>query len=79
MSGTAPRVLISLALIVAYIVLVPVLGFFTATLVYLVAHMTYLGIRPLWKPVATTVGVLAVLYVLFEFLLRVDLPGGLLV
>lgn len=78
MSGTAPRVLISLALIVAYIMLVPFLGFFTATLAYLIAHMLYLGIRPLWKPVATTAGVLAVLYVLFEFLLRVDLPGGIL-
>ena len=79
MSGAAPRVLISIALIVGFAVLVPILGFFTATVVYLIAHMLYLGIRPWWKPVAATAGVLAVLYVLFEYLLRVDLPGGLLV
>lgn len=78
MMGSSQRVAISIALITAYIVMVPVLGFFTATLVYLVGHMTYLGIRPLWKPVAATLGVLGVLYVLFEFLLRVDLPSGLL-
>jgi hypothetical protein len=72
------KVLISTALIVAYVLAVPWLGFFTATFVYLIAHMTMLGIRPLWKPPAVTVGVLAVLYALFEFLLRVDLPGGVL-
>ncbi len=78
MSGTTLRVLISIAFIVGYILLVPVVGFFTATVAYLIAHMLYLGIRPWWKPVAATAGVLAVLYVLFEYLLRVDLPGGLL-
>jgi hypothetical protein len=40
--------------------------------------MTFLGIRPLWKPPAVTTGVLGVLYVLFEFLLGVDLPSGAL-
>lgn len=79
MTAPALRVVLSIALITGYIVLVPILGFFTATFAYLIAHMVYLGIRPLWKPLATTVGVLAVLYVLFEFLLRVDLPGGILV
>lgn len=76
--STPVRVVISVALIVTYAAAVPWLGFFSATLVYLIAHMTYLGIRPLWKPVAATAGVLAVLYGLFEFLLRVDLPGGVL-
>lgn len=68
----------SVALIVAYAAAVPRLGFFSATFVYLIAHMTFLGIRPWWKPLAVTAGVLGVLYVLFEFLLRVDLPGGVL-
>ncbi len=76
--STPVRVVISVALIVAYVAAVPRLGFFSATFVYLIAHMAYLGIRPLWKPLAVTAGVLAVLYVLFEFLLRVDLPGGVL-
>ena len=74
----ASRVLVSVVLIVAYAVAVPRLGFFAATFVYLIAHMTFLGIRPLWKPPAVTGGVLGVLYVLFEFLLGVDLPGGVL-
>ena len=74
----AARVLVSVALIVGYVIAVPRLGFFASTLVYLIVHMTFLGIRPLWKPVAVTAGVLGVLFVLFEFLLRVDLPGGVL-
>lgn len=72
------KVAISITLIVAFAVAVPWLGFFVATFVYLIAHMSFLGIRPWWKPVAVAAGVLAVLYVLFEYLLRVDLPGGVL-
>lgn len=73
------KVAVSIALLVAFAAAVPWLGFFSATFVYLIAHMTFLGIRPWWKPLAVTAGVLGVLYVLFEYLLRVDLPGGVLI
>lgn len=73
------KVAVSIALLIAFAAAVPQLGFFSATFVYLIAHMTFLGIRPWWKPLAVTAGVLGVLYVLFEYLLRVDLPGGVLI
>jgi len=72
------RSTINVALIVAYVVGVPTLGFFAATGLYLVIHMTYLGVRPLPLVLATAAGGLVFLYALFGFVLGVQIPHGLI-
>lgn len=76
-ASRAKRIATNISLIVAYIVLVSVLGFYTATGLYLCIHMYYLGIRPVWKIGAVTMGTLAVFYGLFEAFLGVLVPHGL--
>ena len=70
------RILINVAMLLAYVTLVPVIGFFTATGVYLFSHMTYLGIRPYYLTGAVVIGGLLFLYTLFGFLLDVPIPHG---
>ncbi len=80
MTGDRPRLrsAINVGLLTAYVALVPVLGFFVASAVYLFAHMTYLGIRPLYLSGLTVAGVLAFLYAVFERLLGVLVPHGMI-
>lgn len=76
--GRALRIAINIALIIILIVLVPVLGFYTATGLYLCISMYYLGIRPVWK-IATVAGsTLIVFYGMFEYFLGVLIPHGLI-
>lgn len=71
------RIAINIGLIIGLVVLISILGFYTATGLYLCIHMYYLGIRPAWKIGAVTVGTLAVFYGLFEVFLGVLVPHGL--
>lgn len=73
-----PRILISLFLLTAYVVAVPVIGFFVTTGVYLVAHMTFLGIRPFWLTLVVGVGAMAFLYMVFIGFLGIPIPQGIL-
>ena len=77
-SRRALRIGINIALIVILVLLVPVLGFFTATGLYLCFNMYYLGIRPVWKIAAVTAGTLTVFYGVFEAFLGVLVPHGLI-
>ena len=72
------RITINIGLIVALVILVPILGFFTATGLFLVVSMFYLGIRPVWLILAVTAGTLLVFYGVFEAFLGVLVPHGLL-
>lgn len=72
------RYAINIGLLIAYVALVPVLGFFTATGIYLITHMTYLGIRPFPLVLAVTAGGLVFLYALFGYMLGVYIPHGIL-
>lgn len=77
-----PRTLvhgINIAFLIAYVYVMPRLGFFTATAIYLVVHMTFLGVRPWYYIALVPAGVLAVLYTLFVLVLGVPLPRGVLV
>ena len=51
-----------MAILVVYIVAVTQLGLYTSTAAYLFIHMLFLGIRPVWLALATSVGVSAVLW-----------------
>ena len=75
---TVRRILVNIALIVAYAVSVPLLGFFTATGIYIFIHMAYLGVRPLSLVLAVTAGGLIFLYFFFGYILGVPIPQGLL-
>ena len=75
--ATFARPIVSVAMIVAFAVLVPLLGFFTATGTYIFVHMTYLGVRPFSLVLAVTAGGLLFLYTFFGFILGVPVPHGL--
>ncbi|MBC8158302.1 MAG: tripartite tricarboxylate transporter TctB family protein [Alphaproteobacteria bacterium] len=72
------RIAINVGLILGFVILVPILGFFTAAGIYLVMHMTYLGIRPFWLVGVVMGGVLIAFYMMFEFFLGVLVPHGLI-
>ncbi|MFN4089120.1 MAG: tripartite tricarboxylate transporter TctB family protein [Alphaproteobacteria bacterium] len=76
MTASDVRVLVTIGLLAAYALLVPMLGFFTTSALFLVCHMLYLGIRaPVWI-VGVTVGLLVVAWVVFAWFLSVPLPRG---
>jgi hypothetical protein len=75
---TFRRAVVNVALIVAFAVSVPILGFYTATGAYMLVHMTYLGVRPFSLVLAVTAGGLLFLYFFFGFVLGVPIPHGLL-
>lgn len=74
--ANAQRCAIGCAILVAYLAGLPVLGFYAATVAFLLAMMVTLNTRPLW--LAALVAVLLTLAVgyVFEDLLRVVLPHG---
>ena len=71
------RIAINIALVVGFVALVPILGFYTAGAVYLCAHMFYLGIRPVWRIPVVAAGALIVFYGMFEYFLGVLVPHGM--
>lgn len=77
-SSAFSRKIINVVIIIAFAVLVPILGFFAATALYLIVHMTYLGVRPFPLVLAVAAGGVAFLYVLFGFVLGVPIPHGLI-
>ncbi len=78
-AGDAPHRLVwTLALTVAYLLLLPRAGYLLLTPVYLGAFAYLLGYRS-WKPlVGTAVGVTVALYLIFGRMLGVRLPRGVL-
>lgn len=73
------KVAINIAMVAALIIAAPYLGLFVTTGVYLAAHMTLLGVRPLGLTLAVAAGVTLVLYCFFGLLLGVEMRGALLV
>lgn len=72
------RAATNLAFIALYGVGVLQIGFYLSTAVYLMVHMLFLGVRPLWLTGAITAGVLAFFYLAFEYGLGVLVPSGAL-
>ncbi|MBL6945746.1 MAG: tripartite tricarboxylate transporter TctB family protein [Rhodospirillales bacterium] len=72
------RIAINVGLILGFVIVVPILGFFSAAGIYLMVHMIYLGIRPYWMVAVVTLGVLIAFYMMFEFFLGVLVPHGLI-
>ena len=68
------RMILVLAMVVIYVILLPVLGFVLATGLALLALTRYLGEKRLWVNLTLSFGVSVGLYLLFARLLHVLLP-----
>ena len=78
MTASDFRVAVTVALLAGYALLVPVVGFFTASAAFLLIHMSFLGVRkPVWL-IAVTAGLLLVAWGVFEWFLNVPLPHGMI-
>lgn len=65
-------------LICIYLVLIPVLGFYTASLLSFAAFSYALGSRELSRILIPNVLILVFIYIVFSVLLKIVLPSGLL-
>ncbi|MDK2784689.1 MAG: putative tricarboxylic transport rane protein [Bacillota bacterium] len=63
---------------VAFVALVPVLGYFTSGVLFSAAMMFYLGARRMRTFLISIAGVMLFIYILFIMQLRVPVPHGLL-
>ncbi len=76
--GGRARLLIVLALTLAFVVLLKTLGMVLATALYLVATVRFVGRHAWWVAVAVGIGAAAFNYLVFAHWLRVPFPQGLL-
>ena len=67
-----------LAFAVGYLLIVEALGYLLSLAVLIPAVAIYLGARIGWRPVAVGVGGAVVLWLMFDKLLGVDMPEGIL-
>ena len=68
---------VSLALTVVYFFMMKYIGFFTATIVFMIASLLYLRVRPV-PMIITVVAMNLLIYLAFVKFLGVRLPSGLL-
>ena len=71
--------MIMFVLVTAYVILMSVLGFFTASALFMPAVMLFMGYRKPIPMICVTVGMLGFVYVLFVAWLKVRLPSGILI
>jgi hypothetical protein len=72
--STAKTVGIAAAIIIAYVLVMPYLGFLVGTIVFLLVSMVFSGVRDPRKLAPVSVGVSLVLFYIFGQFLRVPLP-----
>lgn len=78
MSQADVRVVVTVAALIAYGFVMPVLGFFVTSALFLFGHMFYLGVRgPVWL-LTPTLALLGMAWLLFENFLGVPLPHGMI-
>ena len=73
------RTVINIGLIITYVIIVPNLGLFTTTGIYLTVHMLFLGVRPIGLALAVAVGAVVVMYGFFGLLLGINMPDALFI
>lgn len=71
------RILLYLLMIVAYYILVSIVGFAVTTGLFLVASYWFLGVREI-KVYIVSLLIMGVLYSVFDFALKVNFPHGFL-
>ena len=70
--------LIIFAIVVAYVVLIDLVGFFVSSALFMPACMLFMGYKKPLPMILTTIGMLAFIYILFVVQLKVRLPHGFL-
>lgn len=68
--------LLSMGIVCLYIVVMPYVGFYISTALTLVALLLFSKIRSILTLVSVPVGALLFVYVVFELLLKVQIPSG---
>ena len=67
----------SYLLVIAYVALINFIGFYTATIIFMLVYMKYLGAKS-WKTIIiTTLCVSVFIYLLFSLQFDVPLPKGI--
>lgn len=66
----------ALALVVAYVLLLPYLGFIPGTIAFLIAAMVYSGVRSPLRLTVVSLGLTLFLYYTFVVFLRIPLPAS---
>ena len=72
------RALITVAAVIAFTLALRPVGFILTSVVFLTAMMGLLGMRKPWLMLAVAVGVTGGIYLIFEKLLALSLPAGVL-
>lgn len=75
---TVKNPVLSTFFVAAYLVLIPLLGFYVASAVFMVAFMLFLGARTPKSIAVAIIAMLLFIYILFTVQLRVPLPRGIL-
>ena len=70
------RLLLTLAMLVGFAALVPVVGFSLACLLFLTAHLRLLSDWPWWKVILMAAAIAVAFHVLFVWLADMPLPKG---
>ncbi|PRY02406.1 tripartite tricarboxylate transporter TctB family protein [Allonocardiopsis opalescens] len=71
------RPALTMLIVIGYVALLDVIGFFPATVLYLVGHLWFGGSRDLRVVAGVTAGLCGLVYLLFVHELSVPLPTGL--
>ena len=70
--------MIAFVMVAVYTLLIPKVGFFVTSAVFMLIFMVWMGYRKPVPMVLTTVGMLGFIWYLFVFSLNVPLPSGIL-
>ncbi len=62
-----------------YIFLIPYVGFFTISFIYMVSVMRYLGIRSIFPLIISPIVTLGFIYYIFVIFLTIPIPKGFLI
>lgn len=75
--GTTRRLAVVMAFPIAYVLLMPFVGFLVTTIAFLAAFMWYSGARSIPVVAGSSIGITLVLHYVFGVFFRVPLPEGI--
>ena len=74
-----PKFLFLIVTTFLYIFLIPYVGFFTISFIYMISVMKYLGVNSLWPLILSPVITLGFIYYIFVIFLTIPIPQGFLI
>jgi putative tricarboxylic transport membrane protein len=76
--GLSNKSIILMIFFIIYVMLIPKVGFFVSSFLFVMLLKYYLGSRKLWELVLIPTGLLSIVYLIFVKLLLIKLPPGIL-